>query len=110
MRAANANLSQREMNMNTSVKSNIYLPMAVMFLTLTLAGPAAAQKQVPFRGSVQGSEIDIFQGPPPGTLAVDGSLMGVATHFGQLTLTYELTVNLADGSAKAPPGALQRGH
>jgi hypothetical protein len=87
------------MNMKTSIKSSIYLPMAGMFLTLALTGPAAAQKQVPVRGSVQGSEIDVFQGPPPGTLAVDGSLTGVATQLGQLTLTYELTVNLANGSA-----------
>jgi hypothetical protein len=100
MGAANVNaVHKRKMNMKSIIKSRIYLTIAGMFLTLALVGQAAAQKQVPFRGSVQGSEIDVFQGPPPGTLAVDGSLTGVATQLGQLTLTYELTVNLADGSA-----------
>jgi hypothetical protein len=70
-----------------------------MFVTLALPGPLAAKEQVPFKGSVQGREIDLFQGPPPGTLAVNGSGTGLATHLGQLTVTWNLTVNLADGSA-----------
>jgi hypothetical protein len=59
----------------------------------------AVPKQVPFRGAIQGQETDVFQGPPPGTLAVDGSATGVATHPGRCTFPWQVTVNLADGSA-----------
>jgi len=85
-------------NMTAIMKTSIYLPMAAMFLTAALAGPAAAEKQLPFSGSVQGRETDVFQGPPPGTLLVDGSGTGIATHLGQFTLTWNVTVNLLDGS------------
>src|SRR5437867_3084126 len=82
----------------TNMKTSIYLPMAAMFLTVALAGPAAAEKQIPFSGSVQGREIDVFQGPPPGTLAVDGSGTGIATQLGQFTVTWKVTVDLSVGS------------
>jgi hypothetical protein len=62
---------------------------------LALAGTAAAQKQVPFRGSIQGAEIDEVQGT---TLLVDGSGTGNATHLGRFAVTWEFTVNLLDGS------------
>jgi hypothetical protein len=80
----------------TIMKTSIYLPIAAMFLTAALAGPAAAEKQVPFSGSVQGRENDVVQ--PPATLLVDGSGTGIATHLGQFTVTWEVTVNLLDGS------------
>jgi hypothetical protein len=68
-------------------------------LTAALAGPAAAaEKQVPFKGSIQGREIEVFQGPPPGTLFVDGSGTGIATHLGQFTVTWKVTVDLSVGS------------
>ena len=77
-------------------KSSIYLAMAAMFVTLALASPAAAKKQVPFHGSIQGVEIDVVQ--PPATLLVDGSGTGIATQLGRFTVTYEVTVDLSDGS------------
>lgn len=68
--------------------------------------PAAAarrgersDKQVPFSGSVQGREVDVFQGPPPGNLLVDGTGRGIATHLGRFTLAWNVTVNLATGAA-----------
>jgi hypothetical protein len=86
--------------MNTLLRSRMYVPMAAMILTAALAIPAAAQKQVPFKGSIQGQEIDTPQGgPPPTTLMVDGSDTGIATHVGQFSFTYQLTVNLANGTA-----------
>ena len=45
--------------MKTITRSNIYLPMAAMILTAALAIPAAAQKQVPFNGAMQGHDTDI---------------------------------------------------
>jgi hypothetical protein len=83
-----------------NMKTAIYLPMAAMLLTAALAVPAAAQNQVPFKGSLQGHEIDTPQGgPPPTTLSVEGSVTGIATHVGQFSFTYQLTVNLANGTA-----------
>ena len=76
------------------------IAVAAMFLTAALAVPAAAQKQVPFKGSLQGQETDTPQGgPPPTTVIADGSATGIATHVGQFSFTYQLTVNLANGTA-----------
>ena len=81
------------------MKTTIYLPMAAMLLTATLAVSAAAQHQVPFKGSLQGQEIDTPQGgPPPTTSFVDGSATGIATHVGQFSFTYQVTVILANGT------------
>src|SRR5947199_355182 len=87
--------------MNTIFKTVLCLPVAAMFLTLALTGraDAAAEKQTPLIGSIQGQEKDVFQGPPPGTLAVDGTVTGIAPHLGRFTLLYKLTVTLLDGSA-----------
>jgi hypothetical protein len=85
-----------KINMKTIMKTSIYLPMAAMFLAAVLAGSAAAEKQVPFSGSVQGRETDVVQ--PPATLLVNGSGTGIATQLGQFTVTWEVTVNLLDGS------------
>jgi hypothetical protein len=81
------------------MKKIIYLPMAIL-LAAALAVPAAAQHQVPFKGSIQGHEIETPQGgPPPTTLMVDGSVTGIATLVGQFSYTYQLTVTLANGTA-----------
>jgi hypothetical protein len=86
--------------MNNMMRSRIYLPIAALILTAGLALPAAAQKQVPFKGSLQGQEIDTPQGgPPPTTLIANGSTTGIATLVGQFSFTYQLTVNLANGTA-----------
>ena len=42
--------------LKTIMKTSIHLPMAAMFLTAVLAGPAAAENQVPFNGSLRGRE------------------------------------------------------
>ena len=86
--------------MNTMMGSRVYLSIAALILTAVLVVPAAAQKQVPFKGALQGQEIDTPQGgPPPTTLNVDGSTTGIASHVGQFSFTYQLTVTLANGTA-----------
>ena len=86
--------------MKTITRSNLYLPMAAMILTTALAVSATVQKQVPFKGAIQGHEIDTPQGgPPPTTSLVDGSATGIGTHVGEFSFTYRVTVNLADGTA-----------
>ena len=86
-------------NTQSVMKASISLAVAAMLLTAALAVPAAAQKQVPFKGSLQGLEIDTPQGgPPPTTLNTDGNTTGIATHVGQFSFTYQLTVNLMNDS------------
>ena len=85
--------------MNTFI-SRVYLPMAAIILTAALAVPATAQKQVPFKGALQGHETGTPQGgPPPTTLLVDGSATGMGTHVGEFSFRYQLTVTLANGTA-----------
>ena len=93
-------LTNGKTNTQSVMKPSISLVVAAMLLTAVLAVPAAAQKQVPFKGSLQGQETDIPQGgPPPTTLIVDGSATGIATHVGQFAFTYQLTVTLATATA-----------
>ena len=76
------------------MRTSIYLPMAAMLLTAALAGPAvAAEKLVPFSGSLQGNETGTVQFP---TLLIDGSGTGIATQLGRFTATWKETVNLLD--------------
>jgi hypothetical protein len=91
--------------MKTLTRTSISVAMAAMLLTVGLGGPIAAagkgaksEKQVPFSGSVQGRENDVFHGPPPGMLLVDGNGKGIATHLGRFTLAWNVTVNLANGA------------
>jgi hypothetical protein len=87
-------------NTQSVMKPSISLAVAAIFLTAALAVPAAALNQVPFKGSLQGHEIDTPQGgPPPTTLSVDGNATGVATLVGQFSFSYQLTVILANGTA-----------
>ena len=52
--------------MKTITRSNIYLPMAAMILTAALVVPAAAQQQVPLKGTFQGNDT-VSPGPSPTT-------------------------------------------
>jgi hypothetical protein len=81
--------------MNAITKTSIYGAMAAMFVALTLVGSAAAKQEVPFQGSIQGVEIDVPQAN--GTLSVNGTGTGLATHLGRFTATYEVTVDLSGG-------------
>jgi len=92
--------TNRKTNTQSVMKASISLAVAAMLLTASLAVPAAAQKQVPFKGSLQGHEMDTPQGgPPPTTVIADGSATGIATHVGQFSFSYQLTVILANGTA-----------
>ena len=81
--------------MKSFIKSTLGLQMTAMFLTAALAGPAAAEKDVPFKGSVEAVESYDIQFP---TLFVDTTGTGVATHLGLFTVTWEFTVNLLNGA------------
>jgi hypothetical protein len=77
--------------MKRITRSNIYLPMAAMILA-ALAMPAAAQTQVPFKGTFQGNDAVI---PPTITTAATG----IGTLVGQLSLTdvFNLTSGTGTG-------------
>jgi hypothetical protein len=77
--------------MKTITKTILYLQMTALLLTAALAGSAAAEKELPFRGSIQAVEITDVQFP---RLFVDGSGFGNATHLGRFTVTYEVEANL----------------
>ena len=89
--------------MTTIMRNSINLPMAAILLTAALAGPAvAADKLVPFSGSLHAKESVVFQGAPPVTFLADGSGGGIATHLGRFTLTWKFTVIIADGTGSGP--------
>ena len=68
------------------------LLMAALILTAALAIPAAAQKQVPFKGTFQGKDaVD------PPTITTSGT--GLGTHMGEFSLTQETNLSTLNGSA-----------
>ena len=72
-----------------------------MILTLAVASLAApeAQAQVPFQGTLQGQETDLFQGNPPTQVLVHGDVTGMATQLGRFAMTYSVTVSLPAGTS-----------
>jgi hypothetical protein len=78
--------------MKTITRSNIYLPIAAMILTAALAVPAAAQQQVPFKGTFQGKDA-----VHPPTITTSGT--GLGTHMGEFSLTEVVNVITLNGSA-----------
>ena len=70
--------------MNTITRTKIYLPMAGIILTAALAIPAAAQTEVPFKGTFQGNDT---VAPPTLTQRITGT----GTLVGQFSSTAFLT-------------------
>jgi len=80
--------------MKTFMKKTLRLQMTALFLTfLTAAFAASAKpdKELPFRGAIQGVEIATVEFP---LLFVDATASGNATQLGRFTMTYELEVDL----------------
>jgi hypothetical protein len=90
--------------MKTTSRTNLYLPIAAMILTVALANLAAAQTSC--AGSAPGCFKGIFQGRdahdtlPPGatTVAIRTTATGTGTHLGRFSLIREITGNLVDFS------------
>jgi hypothetical protein len=77
-------------------RSAASLALAVL-VVLSLAGPAAAGHQVPFKGSLEG---DVTVTPlAPRFVAVDVEATGHATHLGKFTLDVPHVVNRATRTA-----------
>ena len=78
--------------MKAITRSKIYGPMAAIILSAALAIPAAAQKQVPFKGTIQGQDID--KGfTSPGMFLVETNGTGNGILLGLYTFTLETTIN-----------------
>ena len=77
--------------MKTITRTKIYLPMAALILA-ALAIPAAAQQQVPFKGTFQGKDA---VNPP--TIATSGT--GIGTLMGVFSLTQETSLTTLTGPA-----------
>jgi hypothetical protein len=80
--------------MKAMTRSKFYAPMAAIILTAALAIPAAAQKQVPFRGIFHGKDT---VNPP--TITTSGT--GNGTHIGNFSLTQETSLTSAPPAGSA---------
>jgi hypothetical protein len=89
--------------MKSTVRSNVYLPMAAMILTAALAVPAAAQHQVPFKGALQGNDFDIAFTDTTVTVLTVGT--GIGTHVGQFSFTQTVVVDFATDPATSTGSA-----
>ncbi len=79
--------------MKNTTRSNIYLSMAAMIMTAALAIPAAAQNQVPFKGTFQGSDAVT----PP---ILTESNTGIGTLLGQFSSTAVFSFSTGLGSSQ----------
>jgi hypothetical protein len=82
----------RGAHMTTRTRFQIGVAIAAMILTASLAVPAAAQPQVPFKGTFQGSDTVT----PPATIATAAT--GTATHLGQFSFSHVVTLTTLTGS------------
>ena len=89
-----------QLRMLASGISTLANPLLIVCGFLVAGSSVWAGEQVPFSGSLQAHEAIVSQGP--GTFVTDGSGEGIATHLGRFTLTWEFTVNLADGTGSGP--------
>jgi len=81
--------------MKNTTRFNIHLLMTALILTAALAVPAAAQKQVPFMGAMQGHDTDVGITNNLATVLTVGT--GIATHVGQFSFTQTWTVDVTTG-------------
>jgi hypothetical protein len=85
-------IASKGAHMKTMTRSTIYVAMAAMILAAALATPAAAQQQVPFKGTFQGKDA-----VHPPTITTSGT--GLGTHMGEFSLTEVVNVITLNGSA-----------
>jgi hypothetical protein len=83
-----------ETNMKTIMKTSIYLPIAAMFLAAALAGSAAAENQVPFKGTLEGIVSITPIDDQRMFVRINGT--GNATHLGLFTVDIPHIVNRQD--------------
>jgi hypothetical protein len=82
----------------TSPTSPTSVPSSGASLTSSpLAVSTAAQHQVPFKGTMQGTDTD--SDPTPTSIVVTTDGTGTATHLGRFSFTQRVTVDFAAGTS-----------
>jgi hypothetical protein len=85
--------------MRSLTRSRIFAGAAATIVSTVLAVSAAAGEHIPFKGSMQGVDVD-SAGPLPNTITVTTTGTGVATHLGAFSLTEVNVVSFLTGTAK----------
>jgi hypothetical protein len=80
--------------MNTSIKTNLYVRIAAMLFTLASATSGALSQEVPLRGNVHQTEIQVVNFP---NMSVEGTGSGHVSHLGRFTQTFVHEVDLLTG-------------
>ena len=81
--------------------SNVASPILVVCSLLVAGSPVrAAEKLVPFSGSLQAVETIVSQSQL--SFVADGSGGGIATHLGRFMLAWKFTVNTTNGTGTGP--------
>ena len=76
--------------MKTTTRTKTYLPITAIILTAALALPAAAQKQVPFKGTFQGNDTTPCNSQDA---LLCTAAAGTGTQMGRFKFTQEVTLN-----------------
>ena len=84
-------------HMKTITRSKIHLAMAAIILAATLVVPAAAQHLVPFKGALQGNDIDGVFNFPILPVFTDGT--GTGTHLGEFSYHQQSALNIVTRTA-----------
>ncbi|MEO8429469.1 MAG: hypothetical protein ABI651_20440 [Verrucomicrobiota bacterium] len=88
--------------MNNITKTILYLQMAAMLATVAFAGPKAAEKQVPFHGTIQTVETVTSVKFP---IVFNSSIgRGKATHLGRFAWELAVEINNSDPTALTATG------
>ena len=77
-------------------RTRICLSMGAMILMASLAVPAVAQKQVPFKGTLQGNDTDTCFTFPTACVATNGT--GIGALLGRFSFTMNNEVNVTNGT------------
>ena len=91
--------------MKTKMSLKMTLSAGVALLAIALTSRGASDKSLisephlNVTGALHGQETDLFQGPGPDKILVDGHISGLATHWGTFEMTYKVTVKLPEGSS-----------
>ena len=86
--------------MKTTITTVLYLHSALLLLTAALAGPAAAQKEIPFQGTID--TFEIIQWTSPTSFISTGHGTGNATLLGKFASFWVVDVDLVVGEATGP--------
>jgi hypothetical protein len=89
-------------HMKTYIKSLLYLQLIALLSTASFAGPKAAQKQVPFHGTIQTLEtVESVEFPIVFNTSIG---KGNATHLGTFTQALDVEINISDPALSTATG------